>query len=303
MRPGESAGQLAERLDELLAPWTGAHSEPSHADGGHGGPSHAGLAEPPGPDTELPSPDTQPRHVLRTAEYTFHAAVADRWRRHRVFLAGDAAHLTPPFIGQGLGSGLRDAANLSWKLAMVLHGTANDHLLDTYQAERRPHATALIRLAAIAGAIMSSPVAARPAPLLRAAGRSARLTDRILAGTSPPLRSGPLAAGRSPVGALVPQFATETGERFDDLLGPGFTLLVQHDAGTADQAKADRTAPDRIVALAARLRARTLVSHGHHNVHHWLVSHDLDAVLIRPDRVILAVRRSRRAAARNPGVT
>ena len=89
-------------------------------------------------------------HVVRVAEYTFRAQIADRWRDRRIFLLGDAAHLTPPFIGQGMGAGLRDAANLAWKLAAVLSGGLPEHLadtyLDTYEAERKPHARAMIRL-------------------------------------------------------------------------------------------------------------------------------------------------------------
>ena len=82
---------------------------------------------------------------VRAVEYTFRAQVADRWRAGRVLLAGDAAHLSPPFVGQGLGLGLRDVHQLAWKLAAVLAGAADDELLDTYQAEREPHARALIR--------------------------------------------------------------------------------------------------------------------------------------------------------------
>lgn len=192
MRPGETAAELTQRLDELVRPW-------------------------------LPD-GVGDRQVLRTAAYVFRAQVADRWRQGRVLLAGDAAHLTPPFIGQGLGSGLRDAANLSWKLARVLQGQADDELLDSYQSERAPHATALIRLALIAGTLISPPV---PGPIgemigaatstaLRAAGRSNRITQRLLAGTSPPLRSGPLtprplsSLGRQTlVGTLFPQIPLE----------------------------------------------------------------------------------------------
>ena len=83
--------------------------------------------------------------IIRQATYTFRARVADRWRQGRVFLLGDAAHQTPPFIGQGLGAGLRDAANLTWKLAAVLHGQVGEEILDSYEQERRPHATRTIR--------------------------------------------------------------------------------------------------------------------------------------------------------------
>src|SRR6185312_5630415 len=71
-------------------------------------------------------------HIGRVAEYTFRAQIADRWRDRRIFLLGDAAHLTPPFIGQGMGAGLRDADNLAWKLALVLTGQAGEGLLVTY---------------------------------------------------------------------------------------------------------------------------------------------------------------------------
>ena len=93
--------------------------------------------------------------IVRVAEYTFRAQLADRWRDRRVFLLGDAAHLTPPFIGQGMGAGLRDAANLAWKLAGVLAGRLPETVLDTYQAERKPHARALIRLAKLVGTAMT----------------------------------------------------------------------------------------------------------------------------------------------------
>lgn len=83
--------------------------------------------------------------VLRTLVYTFNALMADRWRDGRVFLAGDAAHMTPQFIGQGMNAGVRDAFNLSWKLEAVLRGRAGEALLDTYETERKPHAGAMIR--------------------------------------------------------------------------------------------------------------------------------------------------------------
>ncbi|MEU8109212.1 bifunctional 3-(3-hydroxy-phenyl)propionate/3-hydroxycinnamic acid hydroxylase [Nonomuraea muscovyensis] len=129
IRPGESEDDLtaAGTLGALLARWT------------------RGV-----PDGEL--------HLLRKASYTFRAQVADRWRDGRVFLLGDAAHLTPPFIGQGMGAGLRDAANLAWKLALVLSEGGDELLLDTYEAERAPHVTRMIRLAVTIGRAMSGSV-------------------------------------------------------------------------------------------------------------------------------------------------
>ena len=89
--------------------------------------------------------------ILRAVIYSHHVRVADRWRVGRVFLAGDAAHAMPPWIGQGMSAGVRDAANLCWKLAAVVDGQAPDSLLDSYQAERKPHVTEVTRRACRAG--------------------------------------------------------------------------------------------------------------------------------------------------------
>lgn len=92
--------------------------------------------------------------IERTAVYRFHARIVDRFSKGRVFLAGDAAHITPPFAGQGLVAGLRDVANLCWKLAWVVQGRAPLSMLDSYDTERRPHARAIINLARLMGALV-----------------------------------------------------------------------------------------------------------------------------------------------------
>lgn len=92
--------------------------------------------------------------IERKAVYRFHARCCDRFQQGRVFLVGDAAHITPPFVGQGLVAGLRDAANLGWKLAWVLAGGATPDLLDSYDEERRPHATQMINLARFMGRLV-----------------------------------------------------------------------------------------------------------------------------------------------------
>jgi len=122
MMPGETREQLerVEHIRSLVAPW-------------------GELAD---------------MRVLRTAVYRFHARTAERIRCGRVLLAGDAAHVTPPFAGQGLCSGLRDAFNLSWKLAWVLNNRAGAAILDTYDEERLPHVRSMIRLAVMIGRIL-----------------------------------------------------------------------------------------------------------------------------------------------------
>lgn len=93
-------------------------------------------------------------NIVRRQVYTFHARVADKWQEGRVFLVGDAAHLSPPFAGQGMNSGVRDAHNIAWKLAWVVHKRLGPALLDTYQAEREPHARALIAMAVKNGVLL-----------------------------------------------------------------------------------------------------------------------------------------------------
>ncbi|BCJ40099.1 3-(3-hydroxyphenyl)propionate hydroxylase [Actinoplanes ianthinogenes] len=178
--------------------------------------------------------------MLRETEYTFRGAVADRWQERRVFLLGDAAHLTPPFIGQGMCAGIRDAANLTWKLALVLDGLADERLLRTYEGERRPYATTMIRMAMLIGWVMTGG-SRRSAPLRRAALRTlTRLPGAERRATTivwPAFGRGPL-VGRGG-GRLCPA-------RLDPTLGDGFAL---RDAGTPG---ALLIRPDRIVMAAGR---------------------------------------------------
>jgi 3-(3-hydroxy-phenyl)propionate hydroxylase len=215
--------------------------------------------------------------VTRAAEYTFAARVADRWRSGRVLLCGDAAHLTPPFIGQGLGLGLRDVHQLSWKLAAVLDG-ADDALLDTHQAERAPHARSLIRLAVLLGRLMTGG-GNRAALLRRAVLAGVRRVPALAAFASssrtPPLRPGPLVRRRrwapgSPVGALLPQPPIDGPGRLDDVLGPGWAVLA---AG----GRIPRDWPGPVVRADA-LGSPELVR--------WLRGR---SVLVRPDRIVAAV--------------
>ena len=133
--------------------------------------------------------------VTRSATYTFRARLASAFRLGRVFLLGDAAHLTPPFIGQGLAAGLRDADNLSWKIAHVLTGHAGAGLLDSYQTERRPHARAMVKKAVMIGWAMTGGqdrAAAARRIALAAAVRIAPVREAIASTATPPLKVGAL---------------------------------------------------------------------------------------------------------------
>ena len=231
--------------------------------------------------------------IVRAVEYTFRAQVADRWRDGRVLLAGDAAHLSPPFVGQGLGLGLRDVHQLAWKLADVVagvvSGAAADDLLDTYQAEREPHARALIRVARLLGQLMTG--GGRTGNAVRRAGlavlrRIPAVATLATDSRTPPLGRGPLVqrrgrAGRRLAGTLVPQPEVLVGGRrcrLDDVLGEGAAeiradLLVRRADGTEV----------RVEDPSGRLRR-------------WLGA--ASSVQIRPDRIVRSVGRSDRRRVR-----
>ena len=160
--------------------------------------------------------------VERAAVYTFRGAVADRWRSGRVLVCGDAAHQTPPFLGQGMCTGLRDAANLAWKLDTVIRGVAGPDLLDTYQSERAPQARAVIGAAVEFGRLicMTDPeeAAARDAAFDEVPDDGGIAPELI-----PPLTPGP---GVQPTGGDLSRQPTVGGRRLDDLVGPGFLLVT-----------------------------------------------------------------------------
>jgi len=139
--------------------------------------------------------DLDGMEIIRSATYTFRARLASRFQAGRVFLLGDAAHLTPPFIGQGLAAGLRDADNLAWKLAHVLSGRVGADLLASYETERRPHAEALIKKAVRVGWAMTGGqdrAAAVRRVALAAAVRSDRICQAMGSTATPRLKVGAL---------------------------------------------------------------------------------------------------------------
>ncbi|MEU1405653.1 bifunctional 3-(3-hydroxy-phenyl)propionate/3-hydroxycinnamic acid hydroxylase [Streptomyces sp. NPDC005728] len=186
----------------------------------------------------------EPGEVRRKAVYVAHQLVAARWRSGRVLLAGDAAHLMPPFAGQGLNTGLRDARNLSWKLAAVVHGEADQSLLDTYDAERRPHAADMVRLSHRMGRLImtSSRHRARVRDALFAAARFAPPARQWL-GSMKWVKPAKLSAGfvcnptkAADVGDFLPQptviDARGHKQPLDDVLGPGWALIQLDSAGS-----------------------------------------------------------------------
>ncbi|MGW2860183.1 bifunctional 3-(3-hydroxy-phenyl)propionate/3-hydroxycinnamic acid hydroxylase MhpA [Streptomyces sp. NPDC001205] len=227
--------------------------------------------------------------IVRETQYTFRARVADRWRSGRVFLLGDAAHLTPPFIGQGLCAGLRDAYNLTWKLARVLQHGSPDKLLDTYERERKFHARHVIRLAVGMGWAMTGGqdnAATLRRRLLAAACRIPGLTRLAGRDIAPPLTAGPLVrrtTRRGLVGTHCPQpwvSVDARRTRLDEALGDSFAVLTA-------------TEPTPwLTALAHGLGVPTVPVAGlgdDGTLAAWLHAGHADAVLLRPDRIVLDV--------------
>jgi 3-(3-hydroxy-phenyl)propionate hydroxylase len=160
-----------------------------------------------------PYHDVDKVEIERKTVYAFHARVVDRWRGGRVFLAGDAAHMMPPFAGQGMNGGMKDAANLSWKLAAVLGGQASAEILDTYEVERARNVRAMVNLSRRLGAVIM-PTRPAVAGLRDAAFACLNLSAGFRAfirrgGVLPPphiSRSALMASGRDGlVGQMAPQ--------------------------------------------------------------------------------------------------
>lgn len=242
--------------------------------------------------------DTDALNIWRSAVYRFQAMVAQHWRNDRLLIAGDAAHTTPPFLAQGLCAGLRDVANLSWKLVQVLRRGANPALLDSYEEERKPHVAQIVRHAKEFGLIIGE------LDEEKAAARDKALERQLREGTAPTVRQAfiPAIGGRlidaesSPAGEVFIQpliASAEGGEiLMDYVVGPEFVLLarpeilssVSHEAladwqgigGEIFAAGAGSPGTTRLTALAEK----------HGEVASWLDRYDAGAVIIRPDRYV-----------------
>lgn len=166
--------------------------------------------------------------IERRAVYAYDARLADAWRHGRVLLAGDAAHQMPPFAGQGLCSGLRDAANLAWKLDLVLSGRTDDALLDTYQSERAPQVSAEIAFSIELGALICTLDPAEAAARDDAMAAAALATGPVSIPAEPPLGPGVALASDVHAGELCPLGLVEhqgRRGRLDDVVGGGWLLL------------------------------------------------------------------------------
>jgi 3-(3-hydroxy-phenyl)propionate hydroxylase len=215
--------------------------------------------------------------IERAVIYTFHSVIAQGWRRGPLLLAGDAAHQTPPFLGQGMCAGIRDVANLAWKLQAIHAGRADEGLLDSYESERAPHVHAFIDLAVKLGAIIQTtdPAAARE--------RDARFTagaPEIFEFPAPRLGPGVWRGEAAPVAQVFPQPALDDGRLLDAVVGPHFAVIATPAllgaVGESTRAWWRWQQVVEVPATDATLQA-------------WLQQHGTAAVLLRPDRYIAGV--------------
>ncbi|MEU6075151.1 bifunctional 3-(3-hydroxy-phenyl)propionate/3-hydroxycinnamic acid hydroxylase [Micromonospora sp. NPDC047074] len=235
----------------------------------------------------------------RYGVYTTQACYADRWRSGRIFLAGDAAHVMPPFLGQGMSSGFRDAINLAWKLDLVRAGLAGDDLLDTYQQERQVHVQHAIRMSMDSGKVICetdrTAASGRDAVMLAALRRRTQqrharsLREAIVDGVLHRTADGTPAAG---AGEPAPQGRVAVDDRtgrFDAVVGTGFVLVVRD--GTTLALDPDRAAfLDSLGAHVVRVAPADGESASPGTVADldgaylpWLAGHGADVAVVRPD--------------------
>jgi 3-(3-hydroxy-phenyl)propionate hydroxylase len=249
--------------------------------------------------------DLRDEDVVRIAVYRFHSRVSPRWRAGRIFFAGDAAHLMPPFAGQGMNAGIRDAYNLSWKLALAVRGLASDALLDTYEREREPHVRAMLRLSEIIGKVVMSRdslAAGARDTLLGTARKVPGLRDYIAEMRFKPKVN--VGRGLAPNPLVFDE--QNTLRRFDQVAGPGFALVAVSASGNPPVPAPSSRYFDTLGARRVRLCSGEHIPLPHAGCvtvadTYGTFARELrlrsDAlVLVRPDRVVAATSTPRQLA-------
>ncbi len=234
--------------------------------------------------------DKDTYNIRRAAVYQFHAAIAEKWQQGRIFLAGDAAHQTPPFLGQGMNTGMRDVINLAWKLPLVLSGICTSSFLDTYQAERDDHAHDLVSWAVDMGQLMQHLAAAEAAeragkepPKMR---QNSRKSGYGQGREQPPIRSGAVlteqVSNEGATGYLLPQpvvrNSSGTVVRFDELIGPHFAVI------SYGPPQFNTASVELINALKIQVIDISKLAFLHGRFPDWLGAGS--ALLLRPDRLV-----------------
>ncbi len=231
--------------------------------------------------------------LWRQASYRFHALVADQWRAGRVFVAGDAAHQQPPFLGQGMCQGVRDAVNLCWRLCAVLQHGAADTLLDSYGAERKQHVIDLTtRIKGIGKLITERDVTKareRDAHLLAECGGLVKPMPRQ--DVQPALSKGLLSSTAHALrGTIFPQALLNraNGEqvRMDDVLGAGWRVVLSADA---DVSFAEACQHHHLPSLQVAQIGSSELNEAEGVLAKWFDKAQAKAAIVRPDHYVYGV--------------
>jgi 3-(3-hydroxy-phenyl)propionate hydroxylase len=236
--------------------------------------------------------------IIRSAVYRFRALVAETWRHGSTFLLGDAAHQTPPFFGQGMCHGIRDAAQLIWRLSLAFPDAPNERLLDGYQMEREPHVREIISASVRAGAAVciTDPEKARDRDAEFRAAEVARKGTVAIADIVPPIRSGLIDTETG--GLRLPEFAVaDDGSivRLDTVLNGRLAILSPDDSfdlklepGTLARWK---VAGGQVITIGAYGSAERLCDI-EERFANWLSENKAIAIIVRPDRYIYGLART-----------
>ena len=236
--------------------------------------------------------------IVRHSVYTFESNLAERWREGRVFLIGDAAHTMPPFMGQGLCSGIRDAINLAWKIAAVSAGDASDDLFDSYESERMPHVVAVIDMSIAVGnmVLMTDPEEARKRDEMLRAGKvpQAPVFPRIGDGI---VRSSTSPDAHPTDGRLSLQARVAAGkrvERLDEFVEPGWRIFSRHpvpeDLFTGGQRELLSRLKVKVAHISRGAGAQYADIDGEYDL--WFRRTGRKAFLVRPDHYVFGSART-----------
>jgi 3-(3-hydroxy-phenyl)propionate hydroxylase len=239
--------------------------------------------------------------LWRAATYRFRSLVTNEWRRERILIAGDAAHMTPPFMSQGMVQGIRDGLNVAWKIERVIRGTSPDVLLDTYGLERRPHVVATTQAAIGLGREICErdPHRARERDARLAEGKvDGSVVPTIRQNLIPGLAPGPLISDTPAAGTLFPQPHaslpnTDTACLLDDLTGRRFRVLVSGEWPCEKLIQVEELLQPlngcliRLRAAASPGAGLTIVEE-HTILKDWLKSIGGRIAIVRPDHYVYA---------------
>ncbi|MFE4590341.1 bifunctional 3-(3-hydroxy-phenyl)propionate/3-hydroxycinnamic acid hydroxylase [Streptomyces laurentii] len=240
--------------------------------------------------------------IHQHAFYQHHVRMCDTWRKDRVFLAGDAAHLMPPWAGAGMQSGMRDAHNLGWKLAKVIKGELPESWLDTYEAERRPNVRFFTDLAVGLGRVIKQEATEEEQAAMNAVPENTVTPYEAPLNRPPVLEAGWLrgeTGDASVIGRMVPQpIVGDTAgrmARFDDHLGAGFVLLGDDVDPSTLLSEEEKAGWDALGARYRAVRPKTSHTQGQDElvdldevVLPWMRRYGARVIAVRPDKFVAA---------------